>query len=148
MYNRSPALRGCTKLIAMKPLQSMNNVDKGKLLATLFPEQVQGILDSLTAAHAFLNENEETLRSTWENTLLPFDFWLRLAQQAKEIINNYGQKLAKSTSLFSDQLFDGYIAIFTIDCIAKQAAALPPLPENNRYGLAVQLLFNHYTASP
>lgn len=148
MYNHSPARRGCTKPTAMKPLQSMNNVDKGKLLATLFPEQVQGILESITAAHAFLNENEETLRSTWENTLLPFDFWLRLAEQAREIINNYGQKLAKSTSLFSDQLFDGYIAIFTIDCIAKHASSVPPLPENNRYGLAVKLLFNHYTASP
>ncbi|WP_159798906.1 hypothetical protein [Flavobacterium sp. MK4S-17] len=132
----------------MKPLQSMNNVDKGKLLATLFPEQVQGILDSLTAAHSFLNENEETLRSTWENTLLPLDFWLQLAEQAREIINHYGQKLAKSTSLFSDQLFDGYIAIFTIDCIVKHAASVPPLPENSRYRLAVQLLFNHYTASP
>jgi hypothetical protein len=131
----------------MKPLQSMNNVDKGKLLATLFPEQVQGILDSLTEAHAFLNNNEETLRNSWENSLITFDFWMQLAEQSHGIISNYGQKLSKSTSLFSDQLFDGYIAILTIDCIAKQAAALPPLPENRRYGLAVQLLFDHYTAS-
>lgn len=126
----------------------MNNVEKGKLLAALFPEKVQGILESLTAAQAFLNENEETLRSTWENTLLPFDFWMQLAEQAHSIIRQYGQRLAKSTSLFSDQLFDGYIAIFTIDCIVKQAAALPPTPENRRYGLAVQMLFDHYTASP
>ena len=125
----------------------MNNVDKGKLLATLFPEQVQGILDSRTAVHAFLNENEETLRSSWENTLLPFDFWLQLAEQAREIVNHYGQKLAKSTSLFADQ-FDGYVAIYTIDCIVKHASALPPLPENERFGLAVKLLFNYYTASP
>ena len=148
MYNSSPAGRGCLIFKAMKPLQSMNNVDKGKLLATLFPEQVQRILDSLTAAHAFLNENEETLRSTWENTLLPFDFWMQLAEQVQSIIRNYGQKLTKSTSLFSDQLFDGYLAILTIDCIVKQAAALPPLPENRRYGLAVQMLFDHYTAAP
>ncbi|MDC7217621.1 MAG: hypothetical protein PQJ28_01215 [Spirochaetales bacterium] len=132
----------------MKPLQSMNNGDKGKLLATLFPEQVQGILDSLTAAYAFLNENEETLRNSWENTLLPFDFWLQLAEQAREIINHYGQRLAKSTRLFADQLFDGYVAIYTIDCIVKHASALPPLPGNERFGLAVKLLFNHYTASP
>lgn len=126
----------------------MNNVDKGKLLATLFPEQVQGILDSLTEAHAFLNNNEETLRNSWENSLITFDFWMQLAEQAHNIISNYGQKLSKSTSLFSDQLFDGYTAIFTTDCIAKQAAALPPLPDNFRYGLAVKLLFDHYTAMP
>ena len=132
----------------MKPLQNMNNVDKGKLLATLFPEQVQGTLDSLTEAHAFLNNNEETLRNSWENSLITFDFWMQLAEQAHNIISDYGQKLSKSTSLFSDQLFDGYIAIFTIDCIAKQSAALPPLPEHIRYGLAVKLLFDHYTAMP
>lgn len=126
----------------------MNNVEKGKLLAALFPEKVQGILESLTAAQAFLIENEETLRSTWENTLLPFDFWMQLAEQAHSIICHYGARLAKSTSLFSDQLFDGYIAIFTIDCIVKHAAALPPTPENRRYGLAVQMLFDHYTESP
>ena len=63
----------------------MNNVDKGKLLAALFPEKVQGILDSLAAAHALLNENEETLRSSWDNTLLDFDFWMQLAGQAHDI---------------------------------------------------------------
>jgi len=129
----------------MKSLQSMNNVDKGKMLAALFPEKVQGILDSLAAAHAFLNENEETLRSSWDNILPDFDFWMQLAEQAHEILRQYGQRLAKSTSLFADQLFDGYIAIFTIDCIIKHAAALPPLPDNRRYGLAVKVLFDHYT---
>ncbi len=123
----------------------MNNVDKGKLLATLFPEKVQGILDSLAAAYAFLNDNEETLRSSCDNTLLDFDFWMQLAGQAHDIRRQYGQRLAKSTSLFADQLFDGYIAIFTIDCIVRQAAALPPLPDNRRYALAVKVLFDHYT---
>lgn len=123
----------------------MNNVEKGKLLAALFPEKVQGILDSLTAAHAFLNENEETLRSSWDNTLLDFDFWMQLAEQAHEILRQYGQRLAKSTSLFADQLFDGYISIFTIDCIVRQAAALPALPDNRRYALTVKVLFDHYT---
>jgi len=125
----------------------MNNVEKGKLLVSLFPEQLQGILDSLTERHTFYNRNEETLRSNWENTLLDFDFWMQLAAHANDIIYRYGQQLAKSTSLFGDQLFDGYLAIFTIDCIVKQAAALPPLPNNRRYGLAVKLLFDQYTAA-
>lgn len=126
----------------------MNNVDKGKLLASLFPEQLNGILDSLTAGYAFLTANEETLRSTWDNELLNFDFWYVQAAEVANTVKRHSRALTKSSSLFADQLFDGYNAIFTIDCIVKQAAALPPLPENKRYGLAVQLLFNHYTAMP
>ena len=126
----------------------MNNVDKGRLLATLFPEQPKGILDSLTAGHAFLTENEEALRTTWGNDLLTFDFWYVQATEVANTVNRHSRALTKSSSLFADQLFDGYNALFTIDCIVKQAAALPPLPKNQRYGLAVQLLFSHYTAMP
>ena len=61
-------MAGCIKNKIMKPLQSMNNVEKGKLLATLFPEQLKGILDSLTEGYNFLTENEEALRSTWAMT--------------------------------------------------------------------------------
>ena len=143
MYNRSPAVRGCTKPISYETTPKHEQRGQGQAARHAFPRTGQGILDSLAAAHAFLNENEETLRSTWENTLLPFDFWLQLAEQAREIINHYGQKLAKSTSLFADQLFDGYLAIFTTDCIVKHASGVPPLPENERFGLAVKLLFNH-----
>lgn len=132
----------------MKPLQSMNNVEKGKLLAALFPEQLKGILDSLTEGYDFLTQNEEALRSTWGNDLLNFDFWYRQAAEVANTVKRHSRALTKSSSLFADQLFDGYNAIYTIDCIVKQAASLPPLPENKRYGLAVQLLFNHYTAMP
>lgn len=132
----------------MKPLQNMNNVEKGKLLATLFPEQLKGILDSLTGGYNFLTENEEALRSTWGNELLTFDFWYRQAAEVADTVKRHNRALTNSSSLFADQLFDGYHALFTIDCIVKQAASLPPLPENKRYELAVQLLFNHYTAMP
>jgi len=62
MYNRSPAKRGCTKSTFMKPLHNLNNVEKGKLLAGLFPQELQGILNSLTQACQFLSDNEEEIR--------------------------------------------------------------------------------------
>ena len=126
----------------------MNNREKGKLLAALFPEQVQGILDSLATSYKFLTDNEDTLRSTWDNGMLPFDFWYRQAAEVAAVASRHGKPLAKSSSLFAEQLFSGYHALYTIDCIVKQAAALPPLPENVRYGFCVKLLFDHYTASP
>ena len=126
----------------------MNNKEKGKLVAALFPEQVAGILESLTAAYKFLTDNEDTLRTTWDNGMLPFDFWYRQAAEVAAVVQRHSKPLAKSSSLFSEQLFSGYHALFTIDCIVKHAASMPPLPENIRYGLCVRLLFDHYTASP
>lgn len=132
----------------MKPLQSMNNKEKGRLLAALFPEQVAGILESLTASYAFLSDNEDALRATWDNGMLSFDFWQQQAAAVAAVAARHKKALAKSSTLFSEQLFSGYHALYTIDCIAKQAAALPPLPENIRYGMCVKLLFDHYTAAP
>lgn len=131
----------------MKPLKNMNNVEKGKLLATLFPEQVRDILDNLKATYVFLTENEETLRNSWDNALLPFDFWYRQAAEVAATVDKHGEALKKSSSLFADRLFNGYNAIYTIDCIAKQAQSLPLLPDNQRYGLGVRLLFDYYTAT-
>lgn len=126
----------------------MNNTEKGKLLAALFPEQIAGILERLIATYAFLTDNEETLRNSWDNTLLPFDFWYRQAAKVAEKAKRHSKTLSKNSSVFAEQLFSGYNAVYTIDCIAKGAASLPPLPENVRYGLCVRLLFDHYTATP
>jgi len=132
----------------MKPLTTMNNVDKGKLLATLFPEKVQGVLDSLTAAYALLTENEEAMRVDWDNPLLPFDFWYRQAAEVAGLAKRHSKPIVKSSTLFAGQLFNGYHALFTIDCIVRQAQSLPPLPENIRYALGVRLLFDNYTVTP
>jgi len=132
----------------MKALRSMDNVDKGKLLAALFPDKVAGILDSLTEAYHFLTQNEDALRATWSNTMFRFDFWYRVAGDVATVVNRYGARLGKSSSLFADQLFDHYNALYTIDCIAKQAQSLPDLPENQAYKLGVRLLFDHYIVAP
>ena len=121
----------------MKPLQNLNNVEKGKLLAALFPEQVQGILDSLQQACQFLTDNEDAIRSSWDNTFVPFEFWYRVAGNVADAIIRNGKSLTKSSSLFADHLFDGHNALFTIDCIIKQAKH----NENLKYRQAVALLF-------
>jgi hypothetical protein len=126
----------------------MNNTDKGKLLAVLFPEQVAGILQSLTDTFAFLTDNEQSLRSSWDNGLLPFDFWLAQAAEVADTIGRHKKTLGRNSSVFAQQLFGGYHALYTIDCITKQAAALPPVAGNTRYGLYVRVLFDHYTVLP
>jgi len=121
----------------MKPLQNLNNVEKGKLLATLFPEQVQGILESLQQTYQYMTDNEEAIRSSWDNGFIPFEFWYRVATNVADAIRRNGKSLTKSSSLFADHLFDGHNALFTIDCIVKQVKH----NENTKYRQAVTLLF-------
>lgn len=121
----------------MKPLQNLNNVEKGKLLAALFPEQVQGILESLQQACQYLTDNEDAIRSSWDNGFIPFEFWYRVAGNVADAIVRNGKSLTKSSSLFADHLFDGHNALFTIDCIVKQAKH----NESKKYRQAIALLF-------
>lgn len=121
----------------MKPLQNLNHVEKGKLLAALFPEQVQGILESLQQAYQYLTDNEEAIRSGWDNGFIQFNFWYRVAGNVADAVQRNCKSLTKSSSLFADNLFDGHNALFTIDCIVKQAKH----NESTKYRQAVALLF-------
>lgn len=121
----------------MKPLQNLNNVEKGKLLASLFPAEVHGILDSLQQACRYIADNEDALRESWDSSFFPFDFWYRLAANVSDALHRNGRSLTKSSSLFADHLFDGHNALFTIDCIIKQAQH----NGNPKYRQAVALLF-------
>jgi hypothetical protein len=132
----------------MTPLKNMNNVEKGKLLAGLFPDKVQGILEEIHKGYDYMAANEQSLRTEWANSLFPFEFWYRVAGNVATAAKQYGKKLSKRNSLFADQLFDHYNALYTIDCIVKQSEALPELPENDTYKLAVRLLFSHYIVAP
>lgn len=104
----------------MKAVNEMNNVERGKLLADLFPSEVQGILDAIPLIYKMLSDNKEEIADNWENGMITFDFWLSLANRIDGVISKEGKQLLKSRR-FSDQLFDGYNALFTIDCIVKYA---------------------------
>lgn len=104
----------------MKTRHEMNNVERGKLLADLFPDELQGVLDAIPLIYEMLSENKDDIASKWDNGLITFDFWFRLADDVNAIVAKQGKQLLKSRR-FADQLFDGYYALFTIDCIVKHA---------------------------
>lgn len=104
----------------MKAKDRLNNVERGKLLADLFPNEVQGILNAIPTYYKILIENEEEIRKNWDSPLIAVGLWYRLAEGINEIIEKEADKLLKSKR-FSDELFYGYNAFFTIDCIVKYA---------------------------
>ena len=103
----------------MKPLEQLNNVERAKLLHGLFPSEIPAFLKYVTGMGMTIEEEQETLKTKWENQLFAFDFWLTLARQADRKVKQYGVKLEKSSSLFADQLFDGYSALYLSHCLCQ-----------------------------
>ncbi len=106
------------KFYAMKPLKKMNNLEKGKLLATLFPDEIKGILNAIRGSYTMLNENKEQVEKDWDNGFITVGLWYRLAEMSNEALKTNKDK-PYSISRFAQEFFDGYIAIFTIDCVMK-----------------------------
>lgn len=123
----------------MQTLNNLNNVQRAKLLFDLLPADTPAFIDFTKSLAERVKENPGALREKWETPLLNVDMWVKLAHTGYEAIEKYGIKLSKSGRLFSDQLFDGYLALFSVHCLQQfvQHAEL----KEPRFKTAVALLF-------
>lgn len=124
----------------MKPLVKFNNVEKAQLLHSLFPQEMPGLLKFIAASAQTIVEEQEQQRKNWKDPIFSFDLWLSLAIQVQQAITKYGRQMEKSKRLFSDQLFDGYNAMFTINSIVGYTTIRRH--PNAKFSQAVDLIFN------
>lgn len=124
----------------MKPLNQLDNKGKARLLHQLFPTEMPALIDFVQQMCEVLKENENLNRAKWENRLFTFDSWLLLARQVQTQSEKCGQNLHRSSSLFADQLFEGYLACFTIHCIVIYATTRKH--KESKFVKMVDLLFN------
>ena len=123
----------------MKILDHLSNVERAKLLFDLLPADIPAYIDFTKSLAERVKENPDALRENWQMPLLNVEMWIRLAQAALDTIEKYGSKLSKSGRLFSDQLFDGYLALFSVHCL-QQFVQYSELKEY-RFKIAVELFF-------
>jgi hypothetical protein len=124
----------------MQPLRALNNVQKARLLHALLMHEIPSFLTYSQQLCAYMRENPDEVRRVWVNQLFGVDFWLSLAEEADRKIKQYGRQLEKSSSVFSDQLFDGYGALFLNHCLltyTEQGKHSDP-----KFKTAVDLFFN------
>ncbi|WP_066759904.1 hypothetical protein [Chryseobacterium glaciei] len=105
----------------MKPLERMNNVEKGKFFADLLPEELPNITGFIEQEIQRFLSDEQPIRNSWTGTLITADFWYSLVQDVEKAIKQYGSRLHKNHRWFADQLFDSYNALFTIHCLVEYA---------------------------
>ena len=124
----------------MKTLTALNNVEKAKLLHELFPDEIPALLAFAKNLGLAIQEEQDRHRQKWDNGLFSFDFWLNLIKEAETKINKYGDTMQGSSRLFADQLFDGYIAMYTVHCLIVYTTTRNH--PNRKFTVAVDLLFN------
>lgn len=122
----------------MKPLHNLNNVERGYLLACLFPDEMQGLMKAMEETYNNICLNEVEISSRWESWLIPFNSWQAIAKQVSSLIERQRQQLGRSNRLLADSLFSRYNALFTIDCLLKYAETKA---DNPQFQQAVKLLF-------
>jgi ABC-type nitrate/sulfonate/bicarbonate transport system substrate-binding protein len=122
----------------MKALNKLDSVDKGKLFAGWFPDEMQGFVEAVKGAYEYMVAHEAEIRETGEGVIYNVDFWFKVAANVAAAIEQYGKRLAKNQNLFADQLFDGYNALFTVDCLYKYQHKT----NNPKFVQAVRLLFD------
>jgi len=124
----------------MKPLAQLLNAEKGRLLFELFPQEMPAALQYIQNLSLTIQEEQETIRPTWQDGLLSFDLWLSLAAVTERLIRKYGKQLEKSSKLFSEQLFEGYQAVYMAHCLIQFTTISKH--SNRKFCIAVDLLFN------
>lgn len=106
----------------MKALDKMNNVERAYLLAKLFPDTLKELTAFVQQETERFRTQEEYMRSIWaDKTLITADFWFGLVSNTEQILKRYNVMLHRNMRVFSDQLFDGYNAIFLTNCLVEYA---------------------------
>ncbi|MFT4093242.1 MAG: hypothetical protein QM640_06345 [Niabella sp.] len=121
-------------------MENLINVEKAKLLHELFPQEIPALLEYIRNMCLTIQEDEQLTRSRWENTLLTFEAWLSFVKEAQSKIDKYGNRLHTQSRLFADQLFDGYVALYTIHCLTLYTTT--QRHSNQKFAAAIYLLFN------
>lgn len=103
----------------MKPLINLNNVERAKLLFELFPDCIPGSIQFIKAIADTISNNPSDLKQDWKENFVTTDFWIQLAKDTRQRIEKNGKELTKNSRRFSDQLFDGYNALFAVHCLKQ-----------------------------
>lgn len=104
----------------MKALKEMSKVEKAYLLAILFPDTLKELTEFIQKETERFRAHEEYMRSIWaDKTLITADFWFGLVGNTETLLKRHNVMLFRSQRVFSDQLFDGYNAIFLVNCLIE-----------------------------
>lgn len=105
----------------MKALHQMDYIERAYLLANLFPQHIQNLIDFMHKEAEFFQDSREQVYENWNENHITPDFWFGLIADFQRRYIRNGRRLYTNKKTFRDQLFDGYDALFTIHCLLEYA---------------------------
>jgi len=122
----------------MKPLNTLNNHERGQLLFDLFPLHRSPIIDFILGGFKDLKDNKDLRRSEWENNpLITFDYWFALGRNLDIAISNNSKTITKKKNVFCDQLFNGMFSLFSTSAIIEYSKG----QNDKQFKLFVELMY-------
>lgn len=123
----------------MKPLQLLNNVQKARLLHSLLINEIPEFLAYLNEFSETVLNDKERISAEWKDQLFEVGMWFELAAEVQRVMARYSKDLYKSSKVFAEQLFGGFMAVFTAYALVQYVT----LGRNTdpKFKPAVELLF-------
>ncbi|MBS0027103.1 hypothetical protein [Chitinophaga hostae] len=126
----------------MTSLSKMNNEQKAKLISELFIEEIPAFLDYTKEFSGRITGDPDSLRKQWKpNPIIGPADWIYYATEISRLIEKYRANLVKSPKMFSEQLFYGMLALYTVHCLQQYAKQKTT---NERFKLACDLIFSSH----
>jgi len=122
----------------MKTIEQLTNVDKAKIMFDLFRNEMPDFLDYIRYMADRVANDRDELIINWNNPFLSYQQWLSLSEQVVVTAKRYGKSLSKSSNFFAEQLFGGYLAIFSNHCLEQYGLHRAKSP---RFAQAINLFY-------
>ena len=103
----------------MQPLKMLNNVQKARLLHSLFTNEMPDFLGYLNELTETVLNDKERIAAEWKNQMFDVGLWFELAAEVQRVMAKYPKDMYKSSAVFADQLFGGFMAIFTAHALVQ-----------------------------
>ncbi|MVN91463.1 hypothetical protein [Mucilaginibacter aquatilis] len=123
----------------MQPLSILNNVQKARLLHSLLSSEIPRFLGYLRELTETVLSDQERIAAQWKDQMFGVEMWFELARETQKVMARYPKDLRKSAPVFADQLFGGFMALFTVHALLQYTAQ--DRQDDPRFKLAVGLLF-------
>ena len=123
----------------MQPLNMLTNVQKARLLHSLFLNEIPEFLGYLNELTKSILNDKQRIAEQWDSPMLGFGFWLELTEEVQRVVGEYPKELYKNSVVFAEQLFGGYNAIFTAYALTQYVALGKHI--DPKFKIAVELFF-------
>jgi hypothetical protein len=123
----------------MQPLAILNNVQKARLLHSLLSSEIPQFLVYLQQLTETVLSDQERIAAQWKDQMFGVEMWFELARETQKVMAKYPKDLRKSAPVFADQLFGGFMALFTVHALLQYTAQ--DKQTDPKFKAAVELFF-------